>query len=417
MNRVKWRDTAQNIIITLLALCAVILFSQTQFFHLGTTTGRSYFNISQAGTNSAVSDISTDYLSAPVRLVITDEYRHSGSVALTTSDEAFQPMKSLMSEVLGSARTPIASNRETFLDALQQPSVFYDFLHELPLSYLANQCDVSISFDLSARYLLISQQLDGIYLFLWDGANQFSRCTTALQTGSLPLISEQYTFDRVYLSSELENAHQLSLGAIFPETLPDLKILSAATPNHDADSLLTTFRFNPHTNSRYTEAGGSQVVIDGDRTLRLQPDGAMIYQGGSQGLLRIATASDTPETQETVAGVYAFLCQLASTGDAHLYVESIQKIGNSLQLSFGYQLHGIPIRLSDNMHVAVVNVVDNTITSLAFTPRQYMLTESTSILLPLTQAIAVAAAQSSNSLYIGYADHGGESVHAAWLAD
>lgn len=416
MKRAKWRDTAQNIIITLLSLSAVILFSQTQFFHLGTTTGRSYFQISSPGINAAVPAISSDTLSAPVRLVITDEYRHSGSVTLTTTDETFQPWKTLMSEVLGSAHTPVTSNRETFANALQQPSVFYDFLHSLPLRYLAGQCDAGTSFDLSVRYLLISQQLDGIHLFLWDGGDQFLRSATALQIGSLPLISEQYAFDRVYFPSELETAQQLSLGTIFPETLPDLKTLSAASPVRDADSLLAAFQFNPHTNSRYTEAGGSEVVIDGDRTLRLQPDGSVIYQGGSQGLLRIATASSAPDVQEIAAGVYAFLGQLAFTGDAQLYVESIQPIGNGFQLTFGYQLCGVPIRQSGSRQVAIVNVVGNAITSLSFTPRQYVVTEAASCLLPLTQAIAVATAQTNSSLYIGYADYGGDTVSAAWLA-
>lgn len=416
MKRAKLLDTVQNLIITLLALSAVILFSQTQFFHLGATTGRNYFQISTPGTNTTVSTVSSGNLSAPVRLVITDDFHHSGSVALTTADETFQPWKSLLSEVLGSAHTPVVSNRETFSDALQQPSVFYDFHHNLPLSYLSDQCDATASFDLSARYLLISQQLDGIHLFFWDGAEQYLRSTTALQSGSLPFISEQYPFDRVFFSSELENTQQFSLGTILPETLPVLKSLSATFPTHNADTLLTIFQFNPHTNSRYTEAGGSEVVIDGDRTLRLHPDGSLIYQGGSQGLLRIATTSDSPDAQEIVAGVYAFLGQLAFTGDAQLYVESIQKIGDGFQLTFGYQLCGVPIRLSGSRQVAVVNVVGNTITNLSFTPRQYTVTETVSCLLPLTQAIAVATAQANSSLYIGYADYGGDTVSAAWLA-
>lgn len=416
MNRAKWRDTAQNIVITLLALSAVLLFSQTQFFHLSSSTGRSYFDTTPAGTDSAVSNPETGTLAVPVRLVVSDEYRHSGSITLTVQDEAFLPLKGLLREVLGSSHAPAASNREAFAAALQNSSVFCDFLHTLPLSYLAEHCETSTGFDASVRYLLVSQQQDGVHLFLWDGADRFLRCTTALQSGSLSFTSEQYDLESVFFTSELEHAQHLSLGTFFPETLPALHALSASVPVQNADTLLSTFQFNPHTNSRYTESSGTEVIMDGDRSLRVQPNGTVTYQGGSQSLLRVA-ASGSPTILEAASRVSALLRQIAPMGDADLYVDSVVQNGNHLQLTFCYEMQGIPICLSDSSHAAVVSLEGNTVTDLTFSPRQYTQTEDPSPLLPLTQAIAVASAQSNHSLYIGYADRGNESAKATWLAE
>ena len=48
--------------------------------------------------------------------------------------------------------------------------------------------------------------------------------------------------------------------------------------------------------------------------------------------------------------------------------------------------------------------------------RQYLLSEETSLLLPLPQALAVAAAGPGKELSIGYVERGGE-CQACWLSD
>lgn len=417
MNRAKWRDTAQNIIITLLALSAVLLFSQTQFFHLSSAGGRGYFDAVPSGTGSSVSAEGDDALSMPLRLAISDEFSHSGSVALTTDDEAFLSLKSLLQEALGSSHTPVPSSRETFMTALQYPSIFCDFLHALPLSYLAEHFGTSAAFESSVRYLLISQQQNMIFLFLWDGTNPVLRCATALQSGSLPFASEQYSFGSIFFSSELEYAQHLSPCDFFPETLPALDALTSTTPVQNTDALLSAFQFNPHTNSRYTESGGTEVIMDGDRSLRIQPNGTVTYHGGNQSPVRIAAGSASPTIQDAATSACALLYQISPMGDGRLYVDSAEQHGTAIQLTFGCEIQGVPICLSEFSHTAVIQLNGNTVTDLTFSPRQYMQTESAAHLLPLQQAIAVASAKGSSSLYIGYADRGNEQVSPTWLAD
>ena len=55
--------------------------------------------------------------------------------------------------------------------------------------------------------------------------------------------------------------------------------------------------------------------------------------------------------------------------------------------------------------------------ALSLRIRRYTKTESDTPLLPLRQALAIADRYPGAELSIGYADHGGTSAEAGWLAD
>ena len=102
----RHRDFIQNITITLLTLSAVFLFSQTQFFQLGAAAGSGYWQHLTAPIGSSETDTAlSDRLLAPVRLAVSGEYGRYGSVSLTTGGEEFTPVKTLLREVIGSARS------------------------------------------------------------------------------------------------------------------------------------------------------------------------------------------------------------------------------------------------------------------------------------------------------------------------
>ena len=49
--------------------------------------------------------------------------------------------------------------------------------------------------------------------------------------------------------------------------------------------------------------------------------------------------------------------------------------------------------------------------------RQYTAEGESSLLLPLKQAIAIAAQQPGKELFLAYTDSGGDTVSAAWLLE
>ena len=130
------RDFLQNIAITLLSLSAIALLARSQLFTLGITSG--FFDLFSApAAQSEAAAPSASMLSAPVRVAVTSTYGRYGSVTSTTADEAFEPLAQLLGDALSTIEESAACTQQVYLAALQEPSVFYDFLHPLPLSILA----------------------------------------------------------------------------------------------------------------------------------------------------------------------------------------------------------------------------------------------------------------------------------------
>ena len=77
----------------------------------------------------------------------------------------------------------------------------------------------------------------------------------------------------------------------------------------------------------------------------------------------------------------------------------------------------VPIRFSDGGSAAEITLSGTAITRLSLRFRQYSTSGETSLLLPLRQTLAIAAEHPGTELSIGYADGGGDTVPASWLAD
>lgn len=421
----KRRDFWQNVTIALLSVSAVILFAQTQLYNLGVDIGSSYFD-RLTGTPVQTDSTSTGQLSdlaAPVRVAVTGTYGRYANVTLTTADkEVFSPLSTLLCGILGSAQTYTTCGSQEFLDALSGPSVYYDFLSPLPLSVIAGLVDAEWDVDLSARWLVVSGQEDKVLLYLLDDAGRYLRCTTAVSTSDLDeavshyeLGNDIFAFDMAQADSHYQDIAPCSL---LPAELPALPCLSAGTPLSDTSWLLNALGFNPNTKNRYTESSGTEVIMEGERALYIRPDGSIYYQSGGEPFLTITAAEEVPTLREAAAGTGLLLNALLApvSSDAGLYLESIRQNGSSTVLCFAYQVNGVPIRLSSGF-AAEVTLTGNSVSTLSLRFRQYTATNENSLLLPLRQAAAIAARQKGAELTIGYADNGGSTISANWLAD
>ena len=65
---------------------------------------------------------------------------------------------------------------------------------------------------------------------------------------------------------------------------------------------------------------------------------------------------------------------------------------------------------------AEITLSGTSVTRLTLRFRQYSTAGETSLLLPLRQTLAIAAEHPDTALAVGYADGGGASVSASWLA-
>ena len=410
------RDFIQNITIALLALLALFLFSRTQFFQLGAAAGGGYWQRFTAPVSSSTAGTAeSDSLSAPVRMAAAGEYGRYASVSMTTGDEAFIPVKTLLREVLGSARNRADSTQDAFLNALGKTSVYCDFLSALPVTYLSDLMGVSVESDLSVRALAAEEEEGRVILFLWDGENRYYQCETAAQTSTLREVLDQFELGVSAFAFE-EPGSRLAPLSLFPDPLPELPQLTAADTAVSTETILSNLNFNPHTNSRYQDAEGAEVIVEGDRVIRISASGAFSYSSGGETTLAVSASGTVPTVREAVTGVQTLLETLLPEGEARLYLLSWQQEEGETHLTFGYQLGGVPIRFADGSAAAEVTLSGRAVSALTLRPRQYT-AGTTASLLPLRQAAAIAGKTEGAELSIGYADYGSYPMSAVWLAD
>ena len=412
------RNLVQNILITLLALSAAVLFTQTQLYNLNLTT-------SEAPPGPAQSAAPAAELAAPVRTAVTGDYGRCGGLTCTTGDPVFaDPLGRRLLEALGSARDYVPCSRGDFLRALRGPSLYYDFLEPLPLSVLAGLLgggeDVSPREDLSARRLLIVPQEGGAVLYLWDGGENCFRASTAVSSDSLEQVISRYELgDASFAMDGGGLERELDPCSLLPAQPPELPSFTLGDPlAGGTDWFLSALGFNPRSRTRHTESSGTELIIDGDRTLRIRPDNTIHYQSGNEPILRVKAAGDLPTAREAALGAGSLLGSLLApvSGELQPWLQSLRRSGDVTALRFGYQLKGVPVRFQDGGFAAEITLTGSAVTALSLRFRQYNAAEEPSLLLPLPQALAVAAASPGKELSIGYVERGGE-CRAYWLSD
>ena len=185
-----------------------------------------------------------------------------------------------------------------------------------------------------------------------------------------------------------------------------------------SDWLLSALGFHPRSRTRHTESNGTELIMDGDRTIRIRPDNSVFYQSGQDPSLQIQASGELPTLREAALGAGSLLDGLLSpvSGEIQPYLQSIRRSGSVTVLRFGYQAGGVPVRFQDGGSAAEMTLTGTAVTALTVRFRQYNLTEEPSMLLPLPQALAVAAASPGKELSIGYVERGGE-CRACWLSD
>lgn len=415
------RDFIQNITIAVLTVSAVLLFTQTQISNLGASSTLSRIFSGPDVQSSSVITPQQDAFSpgAPVRVAAASTYGRYGGVAMTTSDEEFLPLRQLLEQALGSVQSLTFSSSQAFREALNRTSAYYDFLSPLPLSILADLSQTSLDEDaVFARRLVLAEENGAVALYLWDGANRCYRSGTALSAGDLNAVVSQYELGNAFFAFEGTGDHVLAPYSLLPGEEPRLPQLAAVSSLSDTTRLLASLGFNPNTQNRYWESETTEVISESNgRTLRLSTDGTVVYQSGDDPTLSIQAAGEVPSMVEAASEVRLLLSELLAPvmGDAQMYLEQIQQVGAATTLRFGYQAGGVPIRFADGGCAAHVTLSGTTVSSMELRIRQYTVTENDSLLLPLRQALAIAAGGAE--LSIGYADSGGDTVSAAWLAD
>ena len=415
-------DFRQNIAIALLAVLAVLLFSRTELFHLGwETLNDNFLSVSERAAPEQREAVETG-LTFPLRFVATGVYGGVYGryivINMSSRGRSFRTTRRLFADALTASAPFEQIARDDFLSALRGASLYCDFLNPLPLSLLAGLTGAELRDERPARALALVRTSSGVDLRLWDGAGTSLRRAAPLARRERDAVISAYELSGGMFAADADGPYERVFPlSLFPETLPSPPICSAVSGLPDTDSMLTAFQFNPLTKSRYTEANGTQVIMDGGRSVRIRTNGALYYQDSGRGDLAIESAGEIPSGWEAAVECSALLNEiLVPQGCAPVYPTEIRRQDNLTVLRFGCALDNLPVFRADGEAAAVVTLDGRNIAALEIRPRRYAATDTESLLLPAEQALGLAETRPGAELLLGYQDTGGARVSAQWFA-
>lgn len=416
-------NIAQNLIIVCLIVSALALLLRTGLIR-NDTLQAVFSTVSSSVSSPAGNDQSSIVL--PLRIAAHTGGECRAWLNATTADEVFEDFGPILVEALDSAGSLSEVESEEFRLALENDSVYYDFTTTLSLSMLDQWLNGSGSSPrVSARSLLLSAlQSDHVILYAWNAeTDAYYRWDTAVPADSLSSTIEKQagtTAEFAFLCGEpFTGLAPYTLICQEPVVMHDLTS-SSGIPDEEIDALLTQLEFNVHSNARYTESNGTEVIVQPPQTLRIVPDGTIVYNGSTGNdipLLTVKRSDDNATLAECTDAAWHLANALLSErlGDASLYLISVasDQDGNA-EILLGYMADGIPIEFQEGYAVRI-EIKANVITGFSLHLHSYALSDKSTTLLPVLQAAAAAQGAEQVELFSGYLDDGSDTLSPCWL--
>ena len=409
----KLVDRLQNVALVVLTLSAVFLL--LSFFHLrGGWTARFQTLLAvrpAAGGQEEASGVG-ELLAAPHIMVTSDsEYGRCGRLYTPAGDALLEKMLPLFGEALGSADQVGAAADQTLRAGLGKSSLYLDLTVELPLEVVAAWLGERTVFDCAVRAMaLTTEGRDTAVLYLCGGEGEIFRYFTALPASAVEALTESVSPNGSLFAYETNYAPLAPYTVLVREAEGLPQVRSELPATYSSYRLLTALDFNAHTNSRYAEPGGTEVVMDGRRTLRIGPEGTVTYDSGEEDVGGRGGALEALRAAGSLAAA------LTGGVDASpLYLRRLEEREDGYLVGFQYQVEGVPVRFPDEADALTVLVRGAGIAEFTCRCRTYVPEEEASVLLPPIMAAAIASLYPEGELSLGYVDSGSGRLHADWL--
>ena len=422
----RLRNALQNLALLLLTASALFLLTRLPSLRGIQWPGRVQDFLSSAPVTGVreQSGIPAELLPSVQLLVTGDsEYGRYGRLNVPAEDPALQSIAPLFQEALGSATeagpVPGASLRE----ALDDPGFYLDLTPstDLPLMALEPWLGDLSGMERQVRALaLTAGEEDSARLYLLEPGGDIYLYETALPASAVQISCEGFAPNGACF------AFETNYGSLEPytvlitqaEALPDLNPELPA--GYLPYNLLTALDFNAHTLSRYTESGGTEVVEESPRTLRIGPNGAVNFiSRGETGSDLFQASGETPGLRDILTAGWRLASALTEgTGASPLRLRAVEETETGHILRFRYEAEGTPVVFSDAEDALTVTFTGGQITAFTYRCRAYtpLEEETASSMLPAFMAQAVAAIYPNASLSVGYEDSGAGPLAAQWLA-
>ena len=413
----------QNTALLLLTASAIFLLLHTPLLD-----SWSFFSVPAAALASQPARKPAEDLSAmlgPVHIMITEDsdYGRYGQLCASKEDTLVQQIIPIFREALGSAAELEAAGQQNFRDALEGACVYIDFGFELSLAAAAACLGESSAFDRPVRAVALTAGTeDAVLLYLYGEDGSLFRSATALPGSALRAVCTAAAPNGSLFAYETSYTALAPYTLLVPEVRQPPEVQADLPIGYTAYNLLTALDFNAHTNSRYTDWDGAEVVEESPRTLRIRPDGLVVYSNAGTALPAPYQASGgsaaLPEALRTAWALASALTE--GTGASSLYLHTAEETEAGYMIRFRYQAEGVPVCFTDESDALTVTVNGTAVTDFVYRCRSYTtLEESDSTpapLLPPPMAAAIATLRSDSGLTIAYVDGGTSRLSPCWLS-
>lgn len=422
MKNKRLANGLQNAALLLLTASAVFLLLHTPMFHGGWALASPASSLTPQPVQEPARELSAMLGTVHIMVTSDSEYGRFGQLCAGEKDALVQQIIPLFREALGSAAELEATTHQNFQDALSGTAIYLDFTVQLPLTAVAACLGETAVSDRPVRSIaLTAGESEAVSMYLRSEDGGLFRCATALPTSAVEAICAGVQ------PNGSSFAYETNYTALAPYTLLAAQVnqppeLQADLPvGYTTYNLLTALDFNAHTNFWYKDRDGAVVVEESPRTLRIGPDGMVMYTSAgpvSLPLYRVNGAGGRPALPEALHAAWNLASVLtAGTGASALRLHEIEETESEYVVRFRYQAENVPVCFPDESDALAVTVSGAGITGFAYRCRAYTpLEEEGPPLLPPAMAAAIAALHPDSGLSLAYVDAGAARLSPSWLS-
>jgi len=361
--------------------------------------------------------------------VVSAEGRYGAKYDADAVRNVFDGLAPLLGEALSASHEPELVNEARWKKALEDTGVYLDFGTPVPLNALAEwlrgEEDGTAPFGEARRMILTAGNGENDVWFFWQQADtgSFYGYDSGLDR-SLQLIPSLTAWmpNAAFFAFEdarYETCDPYTLIADIPDpAVYEGGISLVASDTENVGKILEKLSYSTTSGSSYATSEGTRYT-DGVNTFQLTDAGELTYHATTpyyfvtEGENNPAITRYIETGRQMAEDTLGALC-----GEAELSLVGVHQENDTVEVTFGYVLNGIPVYLNREGWAAKFLMRDGAVVDFALHFRGYERTEETTMLLPELQASAAMSVLNTgeSELVLAYADSGSELVVAGWRA-
>ncbi len=383
------KDWLKNLLLAGLLLVMLLLLAVTFFTSVrGSSGGRRLLRLEEEGDTFTLPEASTP-IAYPEVLVLVRENGLFCAADSQNYTQLYQQIEPVYQEALGSAGAPQPMEESVYLAFLTNPALVVQYHAPVPLYLLQAWSGGEVlrdGLEVSGAALVLREEK--VILLLTDGTGgRWQAATAASAENLIALCQWEGESNAVFAkdSALLPGDQVLTLfqqqRTVLAVSAPEL-----ASRGELPQTVQAIFDMNAYLARVYLNADGSRVYVEGRGTVRLSPNGDLIYSSTDGSDLKLSAVQGPERRAEICQKVYDLVCQLwtglGASGQPSL--EELRFDGEAMVLRFGLCVDGVFLEKTEGDWATVV-VEDGAIVSAAASLRQLEDGETVS-LLPLKLA-------------------------------